>query len=170
VKPNFTIIAVYVHHLAIASNHMNPLKHANEMLKERFIISLRGTCLHILGLRVQPKRNNISIHQPHYVEPILEKFRILDCHPVATPIHTSLKLTPLADRHNTINNPIYRSAVASLMYPAVATCPHIAAAVGILARYVQKPAIAHCPAVKRIMRYLKLSTQLLPHVHTSLPL
>jgi hypothetical protein len=149
---------------------MNPLKHANEMLKERFIISLRGTCLHILGLRVQPKRNNISIHQPHYVEPILEKFRILDCHPVATPIHTSLKLTPLADRHNTINNPIYRSAVASLMYPAVATCPHIAAAVGILARYVQKPAIAHCPAVKRIMRYLKLSTQLLPHVHTSLPL
>jgi hypothetical protein len=155
VKGNFTIIAVYVDDLAIASNDTKALREAKEMLKERFMMTDLGTSQHILGLRVQRKENNIFIDQAHYVERILEKFRMLDCHPVATPMDTSLKLTPLADGDKTINNAIYRSAVGSLMYAAVATRPDIAAAVGIVARYVEKPGNAHWAAVKRIMRYLK---------------
>jgi hypothetical protein len=49
----------------------------------------------------------------------------------------------------------YLSAVGALMYLAVTTCPDIAYAVGVLARFSSNPGVAHWKAVKHLFRYLK---------------
>src|SRR5215472_17764756 len=41
------------------------------------------------------------------------------------------------------------------MYLAVATCPDIAYAIGVLARFSKNPGMTHWKAVKHIFRYLK---------------
>ena len=49
----------------------------------------------------------------------------------------------------------YASAVGSLMYGILYTCPDICHAVGMVSRYQSNPGQAHWQAVKRIMRYLQ---------------
>ena len=55
---------------------------------------------------------------------------------------------------------MYRRAIGSLMYLAVATRPDIAFAVSILSRFLNNPGDAHWEAVKRIFRYLKFTKDL----------
>ncbi|XP_075109026.1 secreted RxLR effector protein 161-like [Nicotiana tabacum] len=52
----------------------------------------------------------------------------------------------------------YRSAVRSLIYAMLCTRPHICQAVVLVSRYQTDLGLAHWQAVKRIMRYLKGTT------------
>lgn len=49
----------------------------------------------------------------------------------------------------------YREAVGSLIFAAIVTRPDIAFAVGVVSRYLDNHGNSHWNAVKRIMRYLK---------------
>lgn len=49
----------------------------------------------------------------------------------------------------------YMNAVGSLMYLATTTCPDIAYAVGVLARFNANPGMAHWSAVKHLFQYLR---------------
>ena len=49
----------------------------------------------------------------------------------------------------------YASAVGSLMYAMVCTKPNIAHAVGVLSRFMSKPRNEHWRTVKRVLRYLR---------------
>ena len=49
----------------------------------------------------------------------------------------------------------YIHAVGSIMYLAISTCPDIAYAVGVLARFNSNPGIPLWKAVKHVFRYLK---------------
>ena len=49
----------------------------------------------------------------------------------------------------------YASAVGSLMYAQVCTCPNIEFIVGMLGRYMSNPGVDHWKAAKRVMWYLK---------------
>jgi hypothetical protein len=114
-----------------------------------------GEVNHILGLRVLRDENQVSIDQRYYVENVLKKFGMDQCKPVSTPIETSTYLLPLQDEEEAVNLEEYRSAVGALNYAAMVTRPDIATAVGIVARYVQKPGNPHWAALKRIFRYLR---------------
>ena len=49
----------------------------------------------------------------------------------------------------------YIHAMGSLMYLAILTCPNIAYAVGVLAKFNSNPGVPHWKAVKHVFRYLK---------------
>jgi len=49
----------------------------------------------------------------------------------------------------------YASAVGSLMYVQVCTCPDIAFAIGVLGRYQSNPGKDHWTAARKVMRYLQ---------------
>ncbi|KAL6326140.1 hypothetical protein AAG906_001015 [Vitis piasezkii] len=49
----------------------------------------------------------------------------------------------------------YASAIGSLMYAQVCTCPDIAYIVGMLGRYLSNPSMDHWKKAKRVMRYLQ---------------
>uniref|UniRef100_A0A1X7SF09 Reverse transcriptase Ty1/copia-type domain-containing protein n=1 Tax=Amphimedon queenslandica TaxID=400682 RepID=A0A1X7SF09_AMPQE len=54
----------------------------------------------------------------------------------------------------------YQSIVGSLLYVAIATRPDIAQAVGIVSKFNSKPSQIHLSAAKRILRYLKGTSDL----------
>src|SRR5271156_4598187 len=114
-----------------------------------------GPTHHILGLHITRDLETISINQAHFTNQLLKKYRMNECHPVATPLDTSCKLFPLAEDEQIIDNHRYRSIVGSLLHLAIVSRPDVATAVGMVARHVEKPGQRHWTAVKRIMRYLK---------------
>ena len=52
----------------------------------------------------------------------------------------------------------YSSAIESLMYAMMCTCPDICYAVRLISRFQSNPGIKHWMSVKRILRYLKGTT------------
>ena len=84
-----------------------------------------------------------------------EEIRYAEFKAVSTPVDLGTKLTKATDGEECIDQPMYQSAVGSLMYLSVSTRPDITYAVGNLARFCSKPTKAHWTAMKRVLRYLK---------------
>ena len=79
-----------------------------------------------------------------------------DCAPMSTPIATDCKLSKDDDTPQ-IDATLYRSIIGALLY-LTATRPDIMQAVGMVARFQSSPKQSHLAAVKRILRYLKGTT------------
>ena len=77
-----------------------------------------------------------------------------DCKPVGTLVDVSSKLVKATGDEVSVDQPLYQSAVGSLMYLSVCSRPDIAYAVNTLAKFSSKPTQKHWPAVKRVFRYL----------------
>ena len=121
-----------------------------------------GELKYFLGMEINQDMNakTISSSQKKFIKNILQKFRMEDSKPVSTPQEPGLQLTKdmcasSKDDIEYMSNVPYRSAVGSLMYLMVATRPDIAAAVGVVSQYCEKPGPIHWKAVTRIFRYLQ---------------
>jgi len=83
-----------------------------------------------------------------------------ECKPVSTPFPMNYKLSSgmcpsnEAERMKMSRVP-YASALGSLMYAMICTRPDIAQAVGVVSRFMADPGREHWNAVKRILRYIK---------------
>ena len=83
-----------------------------------------------------------------------------DCKPISTPLPVSFKLSSSMSPSNEegrmeMSRVPYASAVESLMFAMICTRPDIAHAVGVVSRYMANPGREHWNAVKRILRYIK---------------
>ena len=108
-------------------------------------------------------RKLLGLCQKAYIEKVLECFRMHK--PVDTLVEKGLTLNleqclTTDDEKQKMSNVPYASAVGSLMYAMLCTRPDICFAVGLVSRYQSNPVTAHWQAVKRIMRYLRGTTDL----------
>ncbi|GJS45165.1 hypothetical protein Tco_0595286 [Tanacetum coccineum] len=83
-----------------------------------------------------------------------------DCKPISTPFPTDVKLSskmsPSSEKERMeMSRVLYASAMGSLMFAMICTRPDIAHAVGVVSRYMTEPGREHWEAVKRILRYVK---------------
>lgn len=100
---------------------------------------------------------SIHVNQSTYAKKVLSKFNMMDACAVDTPADTNTKpLCKLVD--GKLKAFPYREAVGSLMYLAVATRPDISFAVGLASRCLDQPNENHVNAVKRILKYIKGTT------------
>jgi transposase InsO family protein len=166
----YVVIAVYVDDLIIAGAERDVLD-SKSKLASRFKMTDMGEVQWLLGLEVQhdKERKLFKLSQRKYIESVLERFGMADSKPVKTPMEQSVRLTadmsPGDDRERATMAAVpYRSAVGSLMYAMVATRPDIAAAVGAVSRFAENPGHQHWLAVKRIMRYLRGTSDWALHV------
>ena len=83
---------------------------------------------------------------------------MVNSNPVSTPAAADLKLAK-SDGSNPVDPVEYQSIVGSLLYLAVATRPDISHAVGVLSKYNSCPTETHLTAAKRVLRYLKRTTE-----------
>ena len=79
---------------------------------------------------------------------------------IATPVDSSTKLVKATEEDDSFDQQKYQSAVGSLLYLSVATRADIAYAVSNVAKLSANPTTRHWMAVKRIMRYLRGTTNL----------
>jgi hypothetical protein len=98
----------------------------------------------------------LMLSQRSYAESLLQKFRVADAKPRATPLPTNIKL--LRSEDNLLDAAMattYREAVGGLMYLACNTRPDLAQSVGMLARFMSAPTAEHWAAVISVLRYLR---------------
>jgi hypothetical protein len=108
--------------------------------------------LDLMGLEVWQRPDEIFLSQGKYTVEILQRFRMMDCKSMATPMVTNLKL--LSDSSSDLVDPtMYRQLIRSLMY-LVNTRPDICFAVNTLSQYMVEPRHVHLVAAKHVLRYL----------------
>lgn len=123
-----------------------------DMMK-KYKMSDMGLLHYFLGIEICQNKDGIFIYQKKYVKTLLEKFRMGDCKPVATPLIVNEKLKK-EDGGKEVDVSVYRSLVGSLLY-LTATRPDIMYATSILSRFMHKPNQNHFGAAKRVLRYIK---------------
>lgn len=162
-------LLVYVDDMLLISRSHEIVNKTNKDLSRLFQVTDLGPMSYFLGCQYTSGfgRNNKRIprylHQTKYIKEVLRSHRMEDCHPVTTPMESSMvsTLTKKFKEDNLEMADIpYRKAIGQLLYLATNTRPDIAAAVGLLSRQVSHPQPHHWTAVKRVLRYLKGTTNL----------
>ncbi len=152
-----TVVAVYVDDLILITKTAEEMQNMKEILAARFKMKDMGILHYCLGISIEHDDNQkcLWLHQKQYILKILEKYGLTEAKTVSTTANLSVKLEKNDDVRKGVNPVAYQSMVGSLLYAAMATRPDIAQAVGVVSKFNSNPTEAHLTAVKRILRYLK---------------
>ncbi|XP_068343981.1 uncharacterized mitochondrial protein AtMg00810-like [Pyrus communis] len=147
------IVSLYVDDLVYTrSSDKMILNFKNDMMRKYEMSDLR--MLHyFLGISIIQSNDGIFITQKKYAKTLLEKFKMVGCKPVATPLVVNEKFQRY-DGSGDADESMYRSLVGSLLY-LTATRPDIMYAASLLSRFMHKPTCIHYGAAKRILRYIQ---------------
>ena len=159
-KDLWIILAVYVDDMLWVSNNRGLLDTTIKSFSRFFTVTNLGAPEWFLGMRIRRGDGYSSVDQVTYARKVLKQFNMLDSNPLSTPLDPSINFTrdmgpQTAKERAEMANVPYREAIGSLMYLANGTRPDIAAAVGILARFMSNPGHQHWLGVKRLLRYVK---------------
>ena len=112
-----------------------------------------------IGLEVyqSPQPGLIFLHQHRYIKHTLERFGMADSYSVSTPADPNVTLSHIPDDSESTNvlRVPYKEAIGCLMFISLLTRPDITYAVNNAAKFCENPRNIHWTAVKRILRYLK---------------
>ena len=166
---DFMIVLVYVDDLILASNSPTMLQQFKVVMEAEFKMSDLGEANLFLGLQLVRDRKErvIRLMQTRYAEDVLRRFGMEESKPISTPM---VPHSPLAKGDTVVSaedKAWYRSAVGSLMYLMVSTRPDLAYAVGAVSKYVEAPSPDHVAAVKRILRYVRGTSDYALHLGSS---
>lgn len=150
------LLSIYVDDGLLAASHESLLDLFFDSLKKEFDSTTTKEVKSFLGLEIyRLKNNSIFISQEKYAEKILERYNMRDSNPVSTPIETGWNQTNSDKRNNAVP---YREAVGNLTFLQVVSRPDIGFAVNIASRNLENPTDESWSLVKRILRYIKGTT------------
>lgn len=160
-KEGIMFLSLYVDDILLASNNMEMINAAKGWLSSVFKMKDMGEARFVLGVEIMRNRPKklLGLCQETYIKKVLERFRMNKSKPVDTPVDKgqflSLDQCPKTDlEKKQMSDVPYASAIGSLMYAMLCTRPDICYAVGLVSRYQSNPGPAHWQGVKRILRYL----------------
>ena len=156
-KINFVILSIHVDDILWFSNDVIMLEEEKVAIGNKFKVEDLGEVSHILGMLIKRDRDSrtLTISQSKYLEGVLKRFNMEECKPVSTPLEPGKQFHELSDNERPANIHEYQKIIGCLTYVTTATRPDLAAAVGILSKYMTKPSQEHWKGVKRILRYIK---------------
>lgn len=145
---------------------MGRLKSIKTELNKNFKMNDMGEASSILGIRItrDKEKKTISIDQESYINDLLKKFKMDDRNGVMIPLDINQKLNvtmrPQNEQEKTeVGGIPYRQAIGSLLFLSIITRPDISYAVNLLSRFCENPGKIHWGAVKRVFRYLKITSK-----------
>lgn len=156
-------VHVHVDDLTIAGTPTS-LASFKAAISSKFEMEDLGPIDVVLGIKISRNRSlrTISLSQEHYVTSVLATFYMEDCKPVATPMEPGSCLTPASEESvdefsKTGQN--FRQAVGCLNYLVQCTRPDLAFSASQLSQHLERPGMEHWSAFKRVLRYLKQTSQ-----------
>jgi hypothetical protein len=130
-------------------------------LQRYWEISDKGELSWFLRFEVKCNRAacTISINQHAYIEAMLDKFRLTNAKPVATPMETGVQLSndqglSTLSQENHMHGIPYVKAIGCALWPVVISRPDVAFVIGVLSQFIQNPGLAHWKALKHVIVYL----------------
>eukprot|EP00253_Pinus_taeda_P026038 PITA_26038 len=125
---------------ALAAQNGNNESYIASIKKElgkSFEMTDLGYVHYYLGIEVTQHPKSIFLSQKKYIGDLLNRFGMIECNPLSTPMEQNLKLTSIEGKEFE-DATKYRQLVGSLIY-LTTTRPDISFVVGILSRFMQKP-------------------------------
>ncbi|RVW73295.1 Retrovirus-related Pol polyprotein from transposon RE1 [Vitis vinifera] len=159
-------LLLYVDDIIVTGNNPSLLDSFTRKLHSEFATKDLGSLSYFLGLEASPTPDGLFISQLKYARDILTRAQLLDRKPVHTPMVVSQHLTVAGSPFS--NPTLYRSLVGALQYLTI-TRPDIAHAVNSVSQFLHAPTIDHFLAVKRILRYVKGTLQMLIFKENNIP-
>ncbi|KAH9752860.1 hypothetical protein KPL71_014876 [Citrus sinensis] len=150
------IVCLYVDDLIFTGSNPSLFEEFKRVMIKEFEMTDIGLIAYYLGIDVKQKEEGIFISQESHANEILKKFKMNDCKPISTPMECGVKLSKHDEGEN-IYPTFFKSLVRSLRY-LTCTRPDILYAVGLVSRYMENPKTTHFKAAKRILRYIKGTT------------
>ena len=115
-----------------------------------------GELNHFLGLQIHWQELGIFLPQSKYAGNLVKKFDLESASSVRTPMSPNVKLT-IDLLGKIVDSSLYKSMIGSLFY-LTASRHNISYNVGVCARYQANPKESHMIALKRIIKYVKTTT------------
>ena len=157
------IVAIYVDDLIITGPTNESIQTFKMKLHEEFEMTDLGEAHWVLGLEVNHKSDgSLHLNQAAYATKILHKFQMENCNAIATPLDHNVKLVKDSGNDETLYCKEYQQLIGSLMYLMLGTRPDLAFAITFLSQFSSLPNKSHMQAAKRILRYLKGTSQFSP--------
>lgn len=150
------ILSLYVDDLLVTGNNTRLIDKFKQEMMQVFEMTDLGVMTYFLGMEIKQRKNEVFICQRKYAMEILKKFQMEGCKAVSTPMNQKEKLCQ-ADGADKVDEGYYRSLIGCLMY-LTASRPDILFAVSLLSRFMHWASEMHLAAAKRILRYIKGTT------------
>ena len=153
------LVVLYVDDGLIAADRQCDIDEFLIALRTRFKITESGVS-NFLGMQIKVLPDgSIFVNQENYAKRVLDKFNMLECNAVSTPME-KCQLSP-DERNVACDSTVpYRAAAGSLLYLTTITRPDLAFAVSNVCKHLEKPSVSNWNDVKRIFKYLKDTTNL----------
>ncbi|GKE86321.1 ribonuclease H-like domain-containing protein [Tanacetum coccineum] len=148
--PDTAYLLVYVDDIKL-------LQRIISLLHVEFAMTDLGPLNYFLGISATRTTSGIFLSQTKYAIEILERAQMLNCNPCMTPVDIEKKL---GHEGSLVTDPtLYRSLAGALQYLTF-TRPNLSYAVQQLCLYMHDPREPHLNAMKRVLRYLRGTTNL----------
>lgn len=156
-ESHILIVSLYVDYLIYTgSNEHSEFKRS---MKDEFDITDLGKMRYFLGVEVIQSQKFIFINQNKYANEYLERFGMATSKPVANPVAAGNKFPEINDDGRLIDSTVYKQVIGSLMHLYV-TRLDIAYFVNLVSRFMERPTENYYMAAKRILRYLRGTTNM----------
>jgi Reverse transcriptase (RNA-dependent DNA polymerase)/gag-polypeptide of LTR copia-type/GAG-pre-integrase domain/Integrase core domain len=166
INNNVIILAIFVDDIIVIHSPQDNAEwdKLKEQFKNKYKIKDNKNSNFILGMRIERGGNSLKISQPLQIDKVLKEFEMDNCKSKDTPSEL-LKLSE-ADCPITEDDKLkmehfpYKSLVGNLLYLSICTRPDISYSVNRVSRFMKNPGEKHWIACKRILRYLKSTSEL----------
>jgi hypothetical protein len=151
------VIIIYVDDLLLFSSDMRDFTEMKSALHGRFEMSDLGEIRQFLGMRIERnrKKRQLFLHQTPYFQDILSRVDMVSCNGVQTPMEVNSHLCPFENETDITKTSEYQSTVGSVMYAMLGTRPDLAYSISTLGKFSSAPIMSHHSALKRVIRYIK---------------
>ena len=127
--------------LIITCSHGRVIQYFIHSLASAFTLKDLGSLYHFLKLELLRTPSCVFLSQHHYVRSLLDRCRMIDAKPIATPLSTTVGLQQ-TDGSVSANGTSYRQLPGALQYLTL-TRPDIFFAVNKLSQFMQCPSQLH---------------------------
>ena len=161
------IITVAMDNMAVTSKRAEDITRFKADIQHYWEITDNGPIRWFLGFQISCDctAQTISINQSAYIQAMVNKFRLTNSAPVATPMVTGATFST-SDSPSTqtqvacMRRIPYAEAISSVLWPVVVSRPDAAFAVSTLSQFIQNPGPAHWEALKRVIVFLRSTKDL----------
>ena len=152
------VAQVYVDDIIFGSTKDELAHSFSKLIQGEFEMSMIGELTNFLGLQIRQQDSGIFLSQSKYARNLVKKFSLESASSVRTPMNPNVKvIVDLLGK--SVDSSLYRSMIGSLLY-LTANRPDISYSVGVCARYQANPKKSHMIALKRIIKYVKTTSNL----------